>query len=115
MLIPKRYGYLLFGFIQSGFGAYAVFSGALRGAGDTFVVMVISLISVVGVRCLGALLEAGDIGNQALPLGLPFITGRLERLDLGLRDFELLLELRVQVGEPRLFLGQVGPRLPARS
>ena len=43
------------GFIQSGFAAYMIFSGALRGAGDTMAVMIASLISVIGVRFLGVL------------------------------------------------------------
>ena len=41
------------GFIQCGFAAYIIFSGALRGAGDTFAVMLISLISVVALRFIG--------------------------------------------------------------
>jgi putative MATE family efflux protein len=47
------------GFIQSGFAGYMIFSGALRGAGDTLVVMIVSLISVVGVRFLGVLIVGG--------------------------------------------------------
>jgi putative MATE family efflux protein len=53
------------GFIQSGFAAYIIFSGALRGAGDTLVVMIFSLISVVGVRFLGVM-----VVGQWLRLGL---------------------------------------------
>ena len=44
------------GFIQCGFAAYIIFSGALRGAGDTFAVMLISLISVVALRFIGVLI-----------------------------------------------------------
>ena len=47
------------GFIQCGFAAYIIFSGALRGAGDTFVVMVLSLISVVGLRFVGVMIVGG--------------------------------------------------------
>jgi putative MATE family efflux protein len=43
------------GCIQSGFAAYIIFSGALRGAGDTFVVMVISLATVIVLRFAGVL------------------------------------------------------------
>ena len=41
------------GFIQSGFAAALVFGGALRGAGDTFTVMCVSLATVLGLRLLG--------------------------------------------------------------
>jgi putative MATE family efflux protein len=44
------------GFIQSGFAATLVFSGALRGAGDTTVVMAINLSSTIFVRLLGVLI-----------------------------------------------------------
>jgi putative MATE family efflux protein len=44
------------GFIQSGFAAYIIFSGALRGAGDTFIVMICSLVSVIGVRFVGVMI-----------------------------------------------------------
>jgi putative MATE family efflux protein len=47
------------GFIQSGFAAYAVFSGALRGAGDTFVVMLCSLASVLVLRLAGTIIVGG--------------------------------------------------------
>jgi putative MATE family efflux protein len=43
------------GFIQSGFAASLIFGGALRGAGDTFVVMLLSLSTVIGVRFLGVI------------------------------------------------------------
>jgi MATE family, multidrug efflux pump len=38
------------GFIQSGFAASMIFSGALRGAGDTVAVMSINLASTLGLR-----------------------------------------------------------------
>lgn len=47
------------GFIQSGFAAYMIFSGALRGAGDTMAVMIFSLISVIGIRFFGAEIVGG--------------------------------------------------------
>jgi putative MATE family efflux protein len=43
------------GFIQSGFAASLIFGGALRGAGDTFAVMVLSLATVIGVRFAGVM------------------------------------------------------------
>jgi putative MATE family efflux protein len=49
------------GFIQSGFAAYMIFSGALRGAGDTLVVMLVSLVSVVGIRFAGVLVVGGSL------------------------------------------------------
>ncbi|HET6248490.1 MAG TPA: MATE family efflux transporter, partial [Tepidisphaeraceae bacterium] len=47
------------GFIQSGFAAYAVFAGALRGAGDTFFVMLFSLVSVLFLRLIGVIIVGG--------------------------------------------------------
>ena len=43
------------GFIQSGFAASMIFSGALRGAGDTVVVMGINLFSTIFLRLAGAM------------------------------------------------------------
>lgn len=43
-------------FAQPGFAAAAIFSGALRGAGDTFSVMLINLASILFVRLIGVLL-----------------------------------------------------------
>jgi putative MATE family efflux protein len=43
------------GFIQAGFAASMIFSGALRGAGDTMVVMAINLFSTLCLRLAGAL------------------------------------------------------------
>lgn len=43
------------GFIQVGFAAAAVFGYALRGAGDTRVVMILNLASIVLLRCGGVL------------------------------------------------------------
>jgi putative MATE family efflux protein len=44
------------GFIQAGFAASMIFSGALRGAGDTVVVMGLNLFSTIVVRLLGVLI-----------------------------------------------------------
>jgi putative MATE family efflux protein len=43
------------GFIQSGFAASMIFSGALRGAGDTVAVMAINLLSTLALRLAGVL------------------------------------------------------------
>jgi putative MATE family efflux protein len=55
-------------FAQPGFAAAVIFAAALRGAGDTFWVMVINLASVLGVRLIGVL-----IVGWWLNLGLPAI------------------------------------------
>lgn len=44
------------GLIQCGFAAAIVFGGALRGAGDTLAVMLLSLASVIFVRLVGVLI-----------------------------------------------------------
>jgi putative MATE family efflux protein len=46
------------GFCQTGFAAAMIFSGALRGAGDTLKVMTINLASVIGLRLTGVLVVA---------------------------------------------------------
>jgi putative MATE family efflux protein len=46
---------LVTGFIQSGFAASMIFSGALRGAGDTLAVMAINLFSTIVLRLAGVL------------------------------------------------------------
>jgi Na+-driven multidrug efflux pump len=56
------------GFIQIGFAAAMIFGSALRGAGDTFAVMLYNLASVLGVRLVGVLLVTRMFG-----LGLPAI------------------------------------------
>jgi putative MATE family efflux protein len=43
-------------FAQPGFAAAIIFAGALRGAGDTYLVMLINLASVMCVRLVGALI-----------------------------------------------------------
>lgn len=52
----------LAGFIQGAFAAAMIFSAALRGAGDTFNVMLLNLISVLGVRLTGVLLVTQWLG-----------------------------------------------------
>jgi putative MATE family efflux protein len=47
---------MITGFIQSGFAANLIFGGALRGAGDTFVVMCINLSSTIGLRFTGVVI-----------------------------------------------------------
>lgn len=46
------------GFSQAGFAAAVIFTGALRGAGDTFVTMFLNLASVIGLRFLGVMVVA---------------------------------------------------------
>lgn len=46
-------------FAQPAFAAAAIFSGALRGAGDTFTVMVINLASIIFLRLAGVLFVVG--------------------------------------------------------
>ena len=62
------------GFIQCGFAAYIIFSGALRGAGDTFAVMVLSLISVLAIRFTGVMIVGAWLhkGLAAIWLVLTF-------------------------------------------
>ena len=55
------------GFCQAGFAAAIVFSGALRGAGDTYVVMLLSLVSVLIIR-LGGVAIVGGYLHQPLPV-----------------------------------------------
>lgn len=43
-------------FSQPGFAATLIFGGALRGAGDTFIVMLINIASIVGLRLVGVVL-----------------------------------------------------------
>jgi Na+-driven multidrug efflux pump len=44
------------GFAQIGFAALLIFGGALRGAGDTLVVMIINLASTIGLRLTAVLI-----------------------------------------------------------
>jgi Na+-driven multidrug efflux pump len=42
-------------FSQVGFASTLIFGGALRGAGDTFTVMLINIVSQIGLRLIGVL------------------------------------------------------------
>jgi putative MATE family efflux protein len=44
------------GFIQISFAANMILGGALRGAGDTFVVMVLNLLTIIGLRFTGVVI-----------------------------------------------------------
>jgi putative MATE family efflux protein len=55
------------GFCQIGFAAAIIFGGALRGAGDTWSVMFISLVSVIFLR-LGGVAIVGGWLHQPLPI-----------------------------------------------
>jgi Na+-driven multidrug efflux pump len=44
------------GFIQCGFAANLIFGGALRGAGDTLVVMCLNLCTIIGLRFTGVMI-----------------------------------------------------------
>lgn len=50
------------GFIQIPFAAALAFGGALRGAGDTFAVMIATLMSVIFVRFMGVMVVAKWLG-----------------------------------------------------
>lgn len=53
------------GFVQCGFAASIVFSGALRGAGDTMAVMLINLASIIGIRFVGVMFVGWYFGTLA--------------------------------------------------
>ncbi len=68
------------GFIQTGFAASMIFSGALRGAGDTMVVMGINLFSTIGLRLAGVLVavfyfKLGLVAVWCILAGELFIRG----------------------------------------
>ncbi len=70
------------GFIQSGFAANLIFGGALRGAGDTLVVMIINLVTVftlrfAGVVVVGLWLHGGLPAIWCVLAGELFIRGVL--------------------------------------
>jgi putative MATE family efflux protein len=54
------------GFCQSGFGAFIIFSGALRGAGDTLWVMMLSMTSII--TRVGGVAIVGGLLHQSLPV-----------------------------------------------
>jgi putative MATE family efflux protein len=84
------------GMIQTGFAAAIIFGGALRGAGDTFIVMLINLASILSVRLVGVL-----IVGLWLRLGLAAIWMVLAG-ELFLRG--ILMFLRFQQGRWRSIL-----------
>jgi putative MATE family efflux protein len=51
------------GFIQCGFASSMIFSGALRGAGDTVAVMIINLASTIFLRLAGVLIVVFAFGG----------------------------------------------------
>ena len=53
----------LAGFGQIGFAGSMIFSGALRGAGDTLAVMRINLLSILGVRLVGVMIAVYVFGG----------------------------------------------------
>jgi putative MATE family efflux protein len=57
------------GFCQAGFAAAIVFGGALRGAGDTFAVMLITMVSILTLRLGGVWL----LGHYRQPLPVIWI------------------------------------------
>jgi putative MATE family efflux protein len=59
---------LITAFAQPGFAGSLVYAGALRGAGDTFVVMIVNLASVIGIRFVGVV-----IVTLVLGFGLPAV------------------------------------------
>jgi Na+-driven multidrug efflux pump len=59
---------LITAFAQPGFACSLVYAGALRGAGDTFVVMIVNLASIIGLRLVGAV-----IVTLVLGYGLPAV------------------------------------------
>jgi Na+-driven multidrug efflux pump len=59
---------LITAFSQPGFAGSLVYAGALRGAGDTFVVMMVNLASVIGIRLVGVV-----IVTLVLGFGLPAV------------------------------------------
>jgi putative MATE family efflux protein len=63
---------LITAFSQPGFAASIIYGSALRGAGDTFVVMVINIASIFGLRLVGAILV-----TLVFHKGLPFVWGVL--------------------------------------
>ncbi len=47
---------MITGFVQCAFAANLIFGGALRGAGDTLVVMALNLLTILGLRLTGVLI-----------------------------------------------------------
>jgi Na+-driven multidrug efflux pump len=85
------------GFIQSGFAANLIFGGALRGAGDTLVVMVINLATTLTLRFGGVIVVglwmhaglaaiwcvlAGELFTRGLLVYLRFLHGGWLRIEV---------------------------------
>ena len=85
------------GFIQCGFAANLIFGGALRGAGDTFVVMCLNLTTVVGIRFVGVIIVgvwlhqglaaiwcvlAGELFLRGLLVYLRFVQGGWKKIQV---------------------------------
>jgi len=85
------------GFIQAGFAASMIFSGALRGAGDTVVVMTINILSTIVLRLAGVLIVvfvmhkgltavwvvlAGELFVRGLLVWLRFEQGGWRRIEV---------------------------------
>jgi Na+-driven multidrug efflux pump len=85
------------GFIQSGFGANLIFGGALRGAGDTFVVMCLNLLTILGIRFTGTIILglwlhqgltaiwcvlAGELFLRGLLVYLRFVQGGWRKIEV---------------------------------
>jgi putative MATE family efflux protein len=64
----------LAGFGQIGFAASMIFSGALRGAGDTLAVMKISLLSIIGFRLVGVLIAVYLLGGGVVAVWVVLVT-----------------------------------------
>ncbi len=67
---------LITGFIQWGFAAFIIYSAALRGAGDTFAVMAISLTSMIVIRFGGVWLVV-RVWGMGLDVIWMFLAGEL--------------------------------------
>jgi Na+-driven multidrug efflux pump len=65
------------GFIQAGFAASMIFSGALRGAGDTVAVMGINLFSTLCLRLAGVLFVVFGLGMRSLVAVWVVLAGEL--------------------------------------
>jgi len=79
---------MITGFIQPLFAAVCVFSGALRGAGDTMKVMLLTLSSILTIRLLGAYCIV-----RVFHLSLPYVWVILAS-DLAVRGILLILRFR---------------------
>ena len=88
---------MITGFIQVSFAAALVFGGALRGAGDTFAAMTISLTTVLGLRFTGVIIVgwwlhlglaavwcvlAGELCLRGILMYLRFAQGNWKRVEV---------------------------------